>query len=196
MLNKRGAFELSIGTLVVLVIGLTMLILGIVLVTNIFGGATDSVDTINEKVKNEITTLFSDASKDVIVRLGSGNTARVKAGSESFGIAIGAKTKDGSSTDRDRLKYKLTLDSTTSNNCVRLLGQSRAEGLFITSLNTENNFDEFDGSNAFAIVQLKIPDGTAECTQKVFVDVKDSKTNENVGGSFFIIDIISGGFFG
>lgn len=196
-MERKGALEMSVSTIVILVIGMTMLILGIVLVTNIFTGATDSVDDLNEKVKNEISSLFSDTNKDVIVKLGADNTAKITPGPDAFGIAIGAKTKDGSATNRERLKYKLTPETATGSNCAspRILGQTNMEKLFVTPLNVDRSFDEYDGATAFAIIELKVPKGTAECTQKIFIDVKDTQTTENVGGSFFIIDISSGGFF-
>ena len=190
--NKKAAIELSIGTIVIIVIAMSMLILGLVLVRNIFSGATESVDELNLKVKNEITHLFTEQNKDIIVKLGSGNTARIKQGTDFFGIGVGARTLDGSAADRNRLKYKLTLDK--NGDCISKLGVKATEDLFITKLNTENSFDEFSGPDEYALIEVKIPKGTAICTQKVAIDVKDSKTNQ-VSGSFLKIDIIRSGFF-
>ena len=53
--SKRAAIELSIGTVIIIVLAMSMLILGIVLIRSIFTGATESVNTINEKDKNQIT---------------------------------------------------------------------------------------------------------------------------------------------
>lgn len=192
--NKKAAIELSIGTIVVIVIAMTMLVLGLVLVKNIFSGATESVDSLNEKVMGEISRLFTDETANVVVRLGSDQTAKIKQDTASFNIAIGARTLDGSSTTRDRLVYKLTLDQ-TGNNCVKSFGLSATKNLFITPLDIENKFDKYDGSDSFAQVQLKIPKGTALCTQKVFIDVRDTQTNTNVGGSFFIFEVVKSGFF-
>ena len=63
MKNKKAAIELSIGTVVIIVLAMTMLIMGVVLVRNIFSGATSSVDTLNDKVKGEITSLFSEETR-------------------------------------------------------------------------------------------------------------------------------------
>jgi len=193
--NKKAALELSIGTIVIIVIAMTMLILGLVLVKNIFTGATANVKELDEKIKKEITQLFTEEEADIVVRLGSEQTARIKQGTDSFNIPIGARTLDGSNTDRNRLKYKLTLDDETANNCLKTLGKKQTETLFKTRLDTFNSFDKFEGSNVFALIELTIPKGTQTCTQKVLVDVTDTQTNVDVGGNFFKIDITKSGIF-
>ena len=194
MKNKKAALELSIGTIVIIVIGMTMLILGMVLVKNIFFGATESVNILNDKVKASIVNLFGDENKEVIIMLGQDKTAKIKAGSDVFGVAIGAKTLDGSLTSRSRLKYKLSLDDSTSENCAddKFLGESNTKKLFKQKMNEYIEFDEYSGDSSFAIVQIGVPKGTKLCTQKVRIDVKDTQAttgSDNVGGSFFIIDI-------
>ncbi len=193
--NKKAALELSIGTIVIIVIAMTMLILGLVLVKNIFTGATVNVKELDEKIRKEITQLFTEEEADVVVRLGLEQTAKIKQGTDSFNIPIGARTLDGSNTDRSRLKYKLTLDSETADNCMKILGKKQTETLFKTHLNKFNSFDKYEGANVFALVELTIPKGTQTCTQKVLVDVIDTQTNEDVGGNFFKIDIIKSGIF-
>ena len=196
--SKGGALELSIGTIVIIVIGMSMLILGLVLVRTIFVGSTESIGILNEKVQNEISTLFSDEGADIVVKLGEGQTAKIKAGSETFNVGIGARTPDGSNVgNRNRLQYKLTLEPPTGNNCATKIGLREAENLLVTSVNTFNSFDTFEGSKAFALVEINIPKGTNVCTQKVFIDVKDTQSaiEEAFGGNFFKIDILKEGFF-
>jgi hypothetical protein len=61
-------------------------------------------------------------------------------------LGIGARHPDGTALiGRDSLQYKLTLADDSDNNCVRILGNDRAEKLFITRLNTWNSFDEYCG---------------------------------------------------
>lgn len=193
--NKKAALELSIGTIVIIVIAMTMLILGLILVRNIFTGATENVKELDEKVRKEITQLFTEEEADVVVRLGSEQTARIKQGTDSFNIPIGARTLDGSNADRSRLKYKLTLDEESANNCMKIIGKKNTEALFKTRLNAFNSFDKFEGSNVFTLIELTIPKGTQTCTQKVFIDITDTQTNEDVGGNFFKIDITKSGIF-
>ena len=190
---KRAAMELSMSTIVILVLAMTMLILGLVLVRSIFTGATGSVNQINEKVKGEISGLFVDESSKIIINLGSDRVAKIPANTDNFGISFGAKTVDGSAVIPKRMKYKLTLDDTARENCVSELGRKATEELFQQSIGTNIEFDEFEGDAAFTIVQVSIPEATPLCTQKVFVDVTDN--NAPVGRSTFIVEVVRKGFF-
>ena len=194
MTNKKAAIELSISTVVIIVIAMSMLILGLVLVKQIFTSASESVDILDSKVKDSLSNLLGNEKSDVVIKLGTDQTARVKADSNSFGVAIGARTKDGAAIDNPaRLKFQLTLDDSSDKNCLKILGKSSTKALFITKLEDYLQFDEFQGSNAFSRVQIKIPKGTAVCTQKIFVDVKDA--NDFVGRNSFIIEVLKSSFF-
>ena len=73
MLNtKRSAMELSIGTIVVVVIAVTMLILGLVLVRTIMCSAIGLTGEINDKMKGEMNRLFQTTGGEVVC-LGSGS---------------------------------------------------------------------------------------------------------------------------
>lgn len=196
MINqKKAAIELSISTIVIIVLAMTMLILGLVLVRTIFTTSTASVDTLSDKVQNEISGLFTDEGADVVVKLGADQTAKVMPDTANFGVAIGARTLDGSATNRDRLKYTLKLEEATGKNCMSVLGNTKTEALLTTAINKPLSFDKFQGANAFARVQISVPKGTAMCTQKVFIDVVDTQDNSNIGGNFFIIEVTKAGFF-
>lgn len=186
--NREGALELSIGTIVVIVIGMSMLILGLVLVRTIFSGSTSTVDDLNEQVQSEILNLFGDSTGNVVVKLGSADTAKVKPG-DRFNVAIGAQHPDGASITRDSLQYRISLADDSNENCLRILGKERAEGLFVTRVNTWNNFDQFSGSTAFGLVEIDVPSGTARCTQKVNIDMKLKEEQQASSGDAFILEV-------
>ena len=195
MKDKKAAIELSVSTIVVIVLAMSMLILGTVLIRAIFTGATESVNILNEKVRGEITQLFAEKSSNVVVLLGADRTAKIKAGTGSFGIGIGATTSDGDPTDRTRLKYTLTIEQSLSGkDCVGEWGLDKTKKLILNPLDVPNDFDEFQGSDAYAVVSLDIPEGTRLCSQKVLIDVKDTVTGAD-SGSFFIFEVTQSGFF-
>jgi len=66
-LGKKGALELSIGTIVVLVLAMAMLIMGLILVQNIFSGGTDAIDKINNEVLKGIDDMFSDSDAKIVI---------------------------------------------------------------------------------------------------------------------------------
>ncbi|MEK6844252.1 MAG: hypothetical protein AABX83_02380 [Nanoarchaeota archaeon] len=108
MQNKKGAVELSIGTIVIIVLAMSMLILGLILIKGIFKGATDNVEEINEKVKEEIKNLFVDENERAILKLTDG-TAVVEQGSE-FGVAFGIKNTERGVTGSQTFNYATILD--------------------------------------------------------------------------------------
>ncbi len=106
MKGKNGAIELSVSTIVVLVIGMSMLIMGILLVRNIFGGAITSVNSINDGVRAQINDLFSQSDKKVVVSLPN-NEVSIKKG-ENFGIAFGIRNTIEGTGLAEPFNYKIS----------------------------------------------------------------------------------------
>ena len=66
--EKRAAMEMSVGTIVTIVLLMVVLILGLVLVRTIFSGAIENINSIDQAVKNEINKLFAeDDSRKIVV---------------------------------------------------------------------------------------------------------------------------------
>jgi hypothetical protein len=65
--NKEAAIELSMGTIVILVLAMVALIGGIILLRNIFGTATDAIGAIDQGVKKAIKDAFADPDKKIVV---------------------------------------------------------------------------------------------------------------------------------
>jgi hypothetical protein len=65
MNSKRAALELSVSTIVVIVLGVTMLIIGMVLVRNIMCGALGLTGDINGKVQSQINELFGSSEGEI-----------------------------------------------------------------------------------------------------------------------------------
>jgi hypothetical protein len=89
MMNRKGAIELSMTTVVIIVLAMTMLILGLVLVRTIFTGATYNVQSINDKVRGEINKLFTEEAQKIVVYLPAEGAAIKQ--SESYGVVFAVK---------------------------------------------------------------------------------------------------------
>ena len=63
--EKKAAIEMSIGTIVIIVIAVTMLIFGIVFVRNIMCGAINLTSGLNSNVNKEIDKLFGSTGGEV-----------------------------------------------------------------------------------------------------------------------------------
>ena len=69
--NKKAAFEMTMGTIVIIVLAVSMLILGLVLTKKIMCSGIGLTSEIDAKVNKEIQTLFQDTGQEIVC-LGSG----------------------------------------------------------------------------------------------------------------------------
>ncbi len=79
-MKKRAAMELSIGTIVIIVIAITLLILGIVFVRSVMCGALGLTGDLNSRVKGEINDLFGSTGGEVQCIGVSGDPIRMTPG--------------------------------------------------------------------------------------------------------------------
>lgn len=66
MKSKKGAMEMSVGTIVTIVLLVSVLILGIFLVQKIFASSSGAIDLTDQQLRSEINKLFSEDKKLVI----------------------------------------------------------------------------------------------------------------------------------
>ncbi len=130
--GKRGAVELSISTIVIVVLAVSMLILGLVLVRTIFSGAKNVADMSNDQLKNQISTLFGDARK-VVVYPDSKRVDIVQG--ELSGFGIGIKNLNQGSSSGTKFSYEVMVSDpdvqtkcqTTDSAILALITTGRAE---------------------------------------------------------------------
>ena len=57
--NKRAAIEMSMGTIITIILAVVFLILGLTFVKSIFGVASSSIQITDDKLKAQLSTLFA-----------------------------------------------------------------------------------------------------------------------------------------
>lgn len=102
-MRKKAALELSIGTVVVIVIAITMLILGIIFVRNVMCGALGLTGDLNEKVKGEINKLFGSTGAEVQCIGSGGEPVKMIPGKLNI-VYCGVKATEEAT-------YKISLDA-------------------------------------------------------------------------------------
>jgi hypothetical protein len=65
--RKKGAIELSMTTVVVIVLAMTMLALGLTLVRTLFKGAIWTAESLSESVHKEVDKMFSEEGTDLML---------------------------------------------------------------------------------------------------------------------------------
>ena len=164
VLNRKGAIELSMTTVVVIVLAMTMLALGLTLVRTLFTGAIYTAGTLNDQVKNQINQIFQSETTRVgiISEQGQLNPARGK--DQCVWWAIVADT--GGKYD-----YSFTVDPAE---CAQT-----AKGYHLTKQMIESWFIDLKGSKSLAAndrqqycLPLNIPRNAPSCLFKVDLETK------------------------
>lgn len=90
MINrKKAAMEMSVGTIVTIVLLMTVLIMGLVLVRTIFKSSTENITSIDEAVKDQLRELFvSDNSRKIVILPVRREISLKKGESGGFAFAI------------------------------------------------------------------------------------------------------------
>lgn len=164
MRDKRAAIEMSIGTIVIIVLAMSMLILGMVLVKNIFFNATDIATMTTDQIKNQVAGMFGDTKELVIYP--DTQHIDVKVG-KIAGFGIGIKNTEGRTGGK--YSYEVTVsDPDIQTKCG--VSASNAEGWISTGRaedNIELSPDQFTGGK----VLLTVPVGSNFCTFRYRVNV-------------------------
>lgn len=126
--NRKAAMEMSVGTIVTIVLLMTVLILGLVLVRTIFTGAIENINGIDQAVKSEIEKLFSENEDRKIIIYPPTREVKIKKGEDSRGFGLSIRNLG----DEDEFSYEITAEETS---CGMTLSQ--ADNLI--SLNKQRN---------------------------------------------------------
>ena len=104
-MRRKAALELSIGTIVVVVIAITMLILGIVFVRSIMCGAIGLTGEMNDKVRGEINALFGSTQGEAQCIGSSGEAIKMIPGEVNY-VYCGFKAPKEAKYSIELIDYK------------------------------------------------------------------------------------------
>lgn len=82
--NTKAQMQMPVGTIVTIVLLMTVLILGLVLIRTIFSGAIENIDSIDQSIKNEINKLFAEDDSRKIVIYPPTRLITIKKGNENY----------------------------------------------------------------------------------------------------------------
>ncbi len=89
MKQKHGAMEMSVGTIVTIVLLMSVLVLGIFLVQRIFGTARGAIDMTEQQLYDEINKLYSSDEGQRVVIYPQTRSLTIKKGqSDAFGWGL------------------------------------------------------------------------------------------------------------
>ena len=169
--NRSAAMEMSVGTIVTIVLLVSVLILGIVLIKNIFTSAKSVVDLTDQQLRNEVEKLFSEESK-MSVYPGT-RLVEIKQDSTN-GVGIGIRNLlTGASSDKT-FSYVVTIsDADLNKKCG--IDEETVEGWIVTG-RTEENIPIPSGDFSTQKVLFEIPVGSPLCTIRFRINVNADAT--------------------
>jgi hypothetical protein len=190
--NKKAAMEMSVGTIVTIVLLMAVLVLGLTLTRTIFRGASESVGDLDSGVKKEINNLFGEEDKNLVVSLGSQKTADVKQGTENFGIPMGFSPDSPQAWGLDNKGCGYSIEVADSPNyCIRK-GWTNPENSILTGV-TKVYFDEIESGNGYALIKIDVPEEIPPCLQRFYLSVQC--TGMAPEQTYFDIEVIKRGLF-
>lgn len=171
--NKKAAMEMSVGTIVTIVLLVSVLILGIVLVRNIFTSAKGAVDLTDQQLRNEINKLFSEEDKLIIYP--QTKIVEIKQ-DEIDGIGIGIKNLEKGAAGADTFSYEVVASDV--GDCG--VSKEEAEGWIVTGKSDED-IPIASGDLVTDKILFRIPLGAPLCLAKYRINV-------NIGGKSYATD--------
>ena len=183
MRGKSGALELSIGTIVIIVLAMSMLILGMVLIRNIFSGSSENILQMNDKVKDQINKLFVDDKRTVVYL--SNQIAKINQ-NEDWGVAFGISNLERGSAEAGQFGYEVTIsDPDVQQKCG--ISERDVEGWITTG--RADDMSIAPGQNYHGIVRFLIPVNAPLCTVRFHVDV--TLDNQVYATDFFDVEVLA-----
>jgi hypothetical protein len=157
MKHKRAAMEMSVGTMVTIVLLMIVLVLGIFFIQRIFGVGTNAIDTIDSEVLNQIEKLFSEEGKKIAV-YPTARDVSVKKGDDPKGFAFSIKN-----TDKEEKNFAYTVTAEDVSDCGSGFSIEEAEGFLLGgsgsfTLGAGNTLD------LPRLVKLSVPESATPCT--------------------------------
>jgi len=183
MIGKRGAMEMSIGTIVVIVLAMSMLILGMVLIKNIFSGSSENILQMNDKVKDQINKLFVEDQRTVVYL--PNQIAKIKQ-NEEWGIAFAIKNLEKGTAEAGRFSYDITVsDPNARQKCG--IDEKSIESWIQTGKSDDLTITP--GQSYFGIVRFLVPETAPLCMVRFHIDV--TMDNAPYATDFFDVEILA-----
>jgi hypothetical protein len=171
--NKKAAMELSIGTIVIVVLSVTMLILGLVLIRTIFSGSIDAIGQINQEVTNKISETFaSESNAKIAIYPASRRISIEKGNQKGLGFAFAVRNLESTEgeftytviADQPNLKEKCGINENEAESWITI-----GSGTFNLGAGSKQEIPE--------LVLFQIPETAPPCQIRYNLNIqKDGET--------------------
>jgi len=168
-MGKKAAMEMSVGTIVTIVLLMSVLVLGIFLVQKIFSGSNDAINSVNDQLNSQINQLFSDSSEDLIIFPSSGKVV-VKKGSDPSGAAFSYRNPE-----KETKTFVYTIEASDTFDYTEKCGSSMTKEIADKYIDQKSSKITLKGSQVSRAQKIffETPKNAVSCTLIYRITIKD-----------------------
>ncbi len=183
MKYKKGSMQMSMGTIVTIVLLMSVLIMGLMLTRNIMCSGIVLTDQINEKMTNQVQDLFSETQSGVKC---------MGAGSDEIKIADGGSRRIWCIVNtNNRATYELSVrEGSIKTNSETVTPEDIEEWIAFGKSSGETVVDV--GGKTITVTTLDIPEEVDTTTVQMKIDVKKEGDLVDTATSQFTIEHVGG----
>jgi len=176
--SKKAAMEMSVGTMVTIVLLMIVLVLGIFFIQRIFTSGTNAIDTIDSQVQSELQKLFANENAKMAFYPTSRDVV-VKKGDDPKGFAFSIRNND-----IEEAAFAFSTTATDASKCGSTFDEEDANAMLLGGSGTLNvGPGDVSGGR---IVKFVVPESAPPCTIEYVITVtKGSVTYSEI--NFFLI---------
>jgi len=181
--SKRAAMEMSVGTIVTIVLLMTVLILGLILVRTIFRGAVENINGIDQAVKGEINKLFAEDNSRKIVVYPPTRLIKIQKGEQDLGFGFSIRNIENAA---GVFSYSISAEETSC-------GMRLSEAEDLITLGKDRNNIVIPAGNIMddpVFIRFGIPESTSPCQIRYSILIE--KGNSPYGASIDVDLIVTG----
>jgi len=178
MKNKIGAMEMSVGTIVTIVLLMSVLVLGIFLIQKIFKTGTSAIDSVDAQLTSEINKLFGAEGTNFVIYPTS-QQITLKKTDDPKGFAFSLKNPFAESR-----KFNYLIEATNVEGCGSLTEEQATSWLRYSKVSAP-----IQGGSSPTLAEkvlIVLPPTAPPCTITYLVSVEDEKKEFSEGGSVFV----------
>jgi len=168
MQNKKAAMEMSVGTIVTIVLLMSVLVLGIFLIRQIFKSGTGAIENVDAQIQSEINKMFANEEKSLITYPNSEEIVVTRGETPFKGFAFVLRNEDGGNIQT----YTYNVSASIIPKKCGSLTLEEANGYVMVS---EKQFEVGRGDTINKMVRFDVPKNAPACSVYYVLKIKGDK---------------------
>lgn len=177
--SKKAAMEMSVGTMVTIVLLMVVLVMGIFFIRQIFGTATTAIDGVDAEIQGQIQTLFDQEGREMAVYPTSRRVS-IEQGSSGYGIAFSIHNRGTAAT----FDYNVTARET---DCPDRLSTEDANR-YVFGGRGSVSLSEGGSIDPPRLITFNVPENAPLCT--IIYDLNSERDGSPGPSADFIVTIV------